>query len=61
MDWEAREGAKDEVTFEQRLKVVREQEGIGLAEEHLRKCKVQRRQQQVWLVKGTRTQEGVVD
>lgn len=53
LDWGTRESAKDEVTFEQGLKVVREQEGTGLG----KAIQKMQRQQQVWPVKGIRTLE----
>lgn len=56
LDRGARKGVKEEVTSEQRLKVVREQESTGLGKEHSRKCKGHR-QRQVSPVKGTRTLE----
>ena len=39
LDWGAREGVKEEVTFEQTFKVVREQEYTGLGKGHSRKLK----------------------
>lgn len=39
LDQGAREGVKEEMTFEQRLKVVREQECMRLGKEHFRKYK----------------------